>query len=69
MTLGGLITVYKRLISPLFGNNCRFHPSCSDYAVQVLQERGLLVGGLMAVGRIARCNPLNEGGFDYPVKR
>ncbi|MGD9807684.1 MAG: membrane protein insertion efficiency factor YidD [Deferribacterales bacterium] len=49
------------------GNRCRFYPSCSDYAVQALKQKGLIKGTLLTVWRVARCNPLSKGGYD-PVK-
>jgi len=58
------IRAYRYLISPLLGNNCRFHPSCSCYAETAVQRFGLLRGGWMALRRILRCHPWHEGGFD-----
>jgi putative membrane protein insertion efficiency factor len=62
--LVGLIRIYQRLVSPLLGPRCRFHPNCSAYAVEALQRHGALRGSLLAARRISRCHPLNEGGFD-----
>lgn len=62
--LTGLIRLYQRLLSPLLGPRCRFHPTCSAYALQALEQHGALRGALLAARRIARCHPLNEGGFD-----
>lgn len=59
-----LIRVYQRFLSPLLGPSCRFSPTCSAYALQALQRYGILRGGWLAVRRISRCHPLNEGGFD-----
>ncbi len=66
-----LHSLYKRWISPLFGNACRFEPYCSDYALEAIEKHGLLKGTLLAVWRILRCNPWFEGGLDPvpPVKR
>lgn len=65
-----LIRLYQKNISPLKIPCCRFTPTCSEYAVQALQKRGLLVGGFLAVRRILRCNPLCRGGYDpVPEKR
>jgi putative membrane protein insertion efficiency factor len=60
----GLIRLYQRLLSPLLGPRCRFHPTCSAYAVQALERHGVVRGSALAPRRIARCHPLNEGGFD-----
>jgi hypothetical protein len=62
--LVGLVRIYQRLVSPLLGPRCRFHPSCSAYAIEALQRHGAARGSLLAVRRVARCHPLNEGGFD-----
>jgi putative membrane protein insertion efficiency factor len=60
-----LIRAYQKLISPLFpGGHCRFHPTCSSYAIEALQSHGALRGSLLAAKRILRCHPLHEGGFD-----
>ena len=55
---------YKRFISPLLGNVCRFEPYCSDYALEAVEKHGLLKGGFLAMRRIIRCNPLCRGGHD-----
>jgi putative membrane protein insertion efficiency factor len=60
----GLIAIYKGLLSPLFGPRCRFHPSCSDYARDAVVRFGAGRGGLLALWRIARCQPLCAGGLD-----
>jgi len=59
-----LIAIYKSWLSPLFGARCRFHPSCSDYARAAVSRFGASRGSLMAMWRIARCQPLCAGGFD-----
>ena len=63
-----LVRVYQRLVSPVLnaisGPRCRFHPTCSAYAVQALQQHGALRGTVLTARRIARCHPLNDGGFD-----
>lgn len=61
------IRFYQKFISPLLGPRCRFYPSCSQYALEAVQEYGALRGGCLAVRRILRCNPFNPGGYD-PVK-
>ena len=59
-----LIAVYKGVLSPIFGPRCRFHPSCSDYAREAITRFGAGRGGLLAMWRIARCQPLCTGGMD-----
>jgi putative membrane protein insertion efficiency factor len=58
------IATYQTLISPLLGPRCRFHPTCSHYAAQAIRQHGGLQGGWLAMRRMARCHPLNPGGFD-----
>lgn len=55
---------YQKFLSPLLGDNCRFYPTCSAYAIQALETHGALKGGLLAVWRILRCNPFGKPGFD-----
>ena len=59
-----LIRAYQYFISPLLGPRCRFYPSCSHYAVDAIRGHGLLRGSWLAARRIARCHPLNAGGYD-----
>jgi len=59
-----LIGVYRYLISPLLGNNCRFYPSCSEYAQQAIREHGAAYGTFLAARRLSRCHPWHEGGVD-----
>jgi putative membrane protein insertion efficiency factor len=59
-----LLRGYKYLISPMLGQNCRFYPSCSEYAAQAIQEYGAAKGSLMAGKRLCKCHPWHEGGVD-----
>jgi uncharacterized protein len=59
-----LIRAYQVALSPLLGQNCRFYPSCSHYALEAIDEHGALRGAWLTVKRISRCHPWHEGGFD-----
>lgn len=59
-----LIKGYRYALSPLLGQNCRFFPSCSEYAVEAVTKFGVLRGGWLAIRRICRCHPWHPGGFD-----
>ena len=60
----GLIRFYQWLLSPLLGPRCRYHPTCSAYAVEAIERHGALRGTALAARRLARCHPLRDGGFD-----
>ena len=62
------LQLYRRVISPILGPHCRYHPSCSEYAVEAVRRYGLVRGGVLAVWRVMRCNPWSHGGVD-PVAR
>ena len=64
-TLAFFIAIYQRVGSPLLGPNCRFHPSCSQYAKEAVLKHGILRGVPLAVRRIVRCNPWHPGGVDF----
>jgi putative membrane protein insertion efficiency factor len=59
-----LIRGYRAAISPLYGDVCRYYPSCSAYGLGSVQQRGLLVGSALTAWRILRCNPWTAGGID-----
>ena len=58
------IRFYQLCISPILGKNCRFHPTCSQYAIEALTTHGAVKGLLLAVWRILRCNPWGGQGYD-----
>jgi putative membrane protein insertion efficiency factor len=62
-----LIRFYQKWISPLLGANCRFRPTCSQYAYEAIQKYGFLRGMCKGLWRILRCNPFSKGGDD-PVR-
>lgn len=59
-----VLRAYRAVISPLYGNVCRYHPSCSRYALEAIQQYGVVRGSAMGAWRIARCNPWAAGGID-----
>ena len=58
------IRLYRRFISPALPRRCKYHPSCSAYAVQAVETYGILRGVVLAVWRVLRCNPFSHGGYD-----
>ena len=60
-----LIRSYQRLLSPLVPARCKYHPSCSQYALDALRDFGLARGLVLATWRLLRCNPWSHGGVDY----
>lgn len=58
------IKCYRYLISPLMASHCRFHPSCSSYAIQAIEKYGAFKGSFMAIKRLLRCQPFHPGGYD-----
>ncbi len=59
-----LVRGYQALVSPLLPPRCKFHPTCSAYALDALREHGLVRGLVLAGWRLLRCNPWSDGGFD-----
>jgi uncharacterized protein len=59
-----LIAIYRKAVSPLMVQRCRYYPSCSSYAEQAVREYGILRGLVLAGWRLLRCNPLSAGGVD-----
>jgi uncharacterized protein len=58
------LAAYRYLVRPLLGANCRFYPSCSDYAREAIERHGAPRGAWLAVGRVCRCHPWHPGGYD-----
>ncbi|MAY34923.1 MAG: membrane protein insertion efficiency factor YidD [Spongiibacteraceae bacterium] len=64
LILTALIRLYRYAISPMMASHCRFHPSCSQYALEAIEHHGSLRGGWLAPRRLCRCHPFNPGGYD-----
>ena len=62
--LRGVVQTYRYTLRGVIGANCRFEPSCSEYALEALACHGALTGSALSARRILRCNPWNDGGFD-----
>ena len=58
------IHAYRRLLSPAAPARCKYHPSCSAYALQAIESYGILRGAVLAAWRLLRCNPFSHGGYD-----
>ncbi len=58
------IKIYKKIISPILPDSCRYSPSCSTYAVEAIEKHGVILGIILALYRILRCNPFGKGGED-----
>jgi len=65
-----LIRAYQYALSPMFGQRCKYYPTCSNYAIEALRVHGVVRGAGLAVWRIVRCNPFSDGGVDpVPPRR
>ena len=64
-----LVRAYQLFLSPFFAGSCRFHPSCSAYALEAIEAHGGLRGGLLAARRLLRCNPFGGAGYDPAPRR
>lgn len=62
--LMSMIKAYQLLLSPFFGQQCRFYPTCSQYALDTINKHGAMVGSYYAVRRLLRCHPWHVGGHD-----
>lgn len=59
-----VLRLYRRVVSPFYGPVCKYHPSCSAYAVQAVETHGAARGSALAAWRVLRCNPFSDGGYD-----
>ena len=62
--LAGLVRAYQLIISPVLAGSCRYHPTCSQYALDAIDTHGPLAGSWLAIKRVARCHPWGSSGFD-----
>lgn len=60
---------YKRFVSPMLPHACRFVPTCSEYAMEAVERYGIIRGGLLAAGRLLRCQPFARAGYDPPPQQ
>ncbi len=58
------IKFYRKFISPLFPQTCRFYPTCSAYALEAVEKHGFFKGGFLSIKRILKCHPFHKGGID-----
>ena len=59
-----IIRIYRKFLSPIKPPSCRFYPTCSIYAIEVIEKYGAFRGTFMAIKRILKCHPLHPGGYD-----
>ncbi|NJD06788.1 MAG: membrane protein insertion efficiency factor YidD [Methylococcaceae bacterium] len=64
-----LIKLYRLVLSPWLGYHCRFHPTCSSYAITAIERFGVWKGGYLTIRRLAKCHPWHEGGLDPVPKK
>jgi putative membrane protein insertion efficiency factor len=62
--LMNMIKIYQLCLSPFFGQQCRFYPTCSQYAIEVINKHGVFVGSYYTIRRLLRCHPWHVGGHD-----
>lgn len=62
----GCVRLYQKFLSPIFGNQCRFSPTCSHYYIGAVRKHGAIVGSLRGMWRIMKCHPFHPGGYDPP---
>ena len=62
----GFVRLYQWTLSPIFGRQCRFRPTCSNYMIEAIEKYGAVRGTLKGIWRIVRCNPFCRGGYDPP---
>ena len=60
-----LVRAYRTLVSPLLVPRCKYHPTCSQYALDAYRELGFVRGSVLTAWRLLRCNPWSHGGVDY----
>ena len=60
----GFVKLWRKLLSPMYGDVCKYYPSCSAYGLEALQLHGAVKGSALAIWRVLRCNPWSKGGFD-----
>jgi putative membrane protein insertion efficiency factor len=61
----GFVRLWRRIISPLYGDVCKYHPTCSAYGLRALEVHGAIRGSWLTIRRIGRCHPWSMGGVDY----
>jgi len=64
-----LVQLYQKAVSPWIGQRCRFHPSCSNYCIEALQQHGMVRGLWLGLKRIFKCQPFHPGGYDPVPER